>query len=290
MKKYLLALVLGLLVLSGCKDAVAKVSNPKETLITIGNQKITKEEVYEVLNRQDGFSTIFTDIRNVILEKEVEVTDEIRTAAEAKLEAEKKEYGDDFADYLEVNGYATEDDYLNQYLIPAEKVSHLAESYIDENWEKVITAYYPTQVQIIECDSLEKIKEAQHKLTDGEKFEDVAAAYTLKSDELFDGKTHTVSAADSSKLTSYITDFLKSATKEGVSEVIENSSGSKFYLVNIVSRDVLSYKKAAVDSIKKSSDITSEMYSHYYKKYGFRTYDISLYNYMKQYYPTYLNQ
>ena len=290
MKKYLIILVLALLALGGCKDATAKVSNANEALITFGNTKITKGEVYEVLNRQDGFSTVLSNVRFTILDKEVETTQEMENSAKEKLEADKETYGEDFESYIKYNGFLTEEDYLNKYLIPNEKTSALTDAYIDGNWENILVSYYPAQVEMIECDEKAKATDAVTRLNGGESMESIANDLSTKSNDLYDGKVHVVSAADSSTLNSYIMDFIKNSNEPGTSQILENSAGDKFYLVRVVSKDALAFKQSAVESIKKASTLNNEMMAYYYKKYGFRTYDVSLRDYLRSYYPTYLNQ
>lgn len=56
--------------LTGCKDAVADISNGSEKLVSVGDTTITKDKLYNLLKGSNGGSATIELVQNKIYEKE----------------------------------------------------------------------------------------------------------------------------------------------------------------------------------------------------------------------------
>ena len=67
--KKLVLLALGALLLAGCSDARASLKDPKTAVFSVGNQTLTKGDMYNfMLARDAGYFTI-NEAKKVIFEK-----------------------------------------------------------------------------------------------------------------------------------------------------------------------------------------------------------------------------
>ena len=92
--------------LAGCADASTSISKSDEALVTIGDTKITKGEVYDVAKRTYGASFTLNEALNVISEKEeIKLTDEMKKSVEDQLKILKSSAGENFEQQLKDAGY-----------------------------------------------------------------------------------------------------------------------------------------------------------------------------------------
>ena len=162
--KKLLVLCLCLVFFVGCSDASAKISNGNETIVSVGGKKVVKEQLYEVLKHQDSGQTVLRLINNFIVSQEVELTSEIEAEAKADLAKSETDMGEDFQMMLDYYGYESKDAYYEKEVLPAAMLDHLADAYIEENWDAVVEYYYPTQARILETDAADKATAVNHAI------------------------------------------------------------------------------------------------------------------------------
>ena len=110
MKKFIKIVVIALslcCVLAGCKDATATVSNPKEVLIQIGKQKITKQDLDDRMMKDDAANTILTKAMEIVANAEIPDSEEITKAAQEKFDTYKEQMASqgDFEEVLKNLGY-----------------------------------------------------------------------------------------------------------------------------------------------------------------------------------------
>ena len=60
-----------LVLLTGCSDASAKLANGSETVMTVGNQKFTKNDIYQMMVSAAGGETVYSKAQTYIAEQEV---------------------------------------------------------------------------------------------------------------------------------------------------------------------------------------------------------------------------
>ena len=288
--KKLIVLSLCLLFFVGCSNASAKVSNGSESIVSVGGKKVTKQQVYEILRDQDSGETVLNIIINAITSKEVTLTSEIEAEAKVELAAAKKEMAEDYDYFLEYYGYDSDEVYYEKEILPATLYNYLPDSYIEENWDKVMEYYYPTTARIIETASADAANAAKAEIQDGKSFATVAKKYTTKSKDLYDGSEQVYSRNDSDTLPTFVNEFIRTATGPTLSGVISNDAADKFYIVQITGKNPEQYTEKAIAAVKESEDLENDMMAYYCKKYNLRIYDVDLYEIFKEYYPTYLQK
>ena len=159
MKKTKLLMASALLVgLCGCTDAQAKLKDSSTAVMSVGSQNITKGEIFSVLSSAYGANAVINDAVSRICAAEVEITDEMRTEAEGSLESMKALYGDSFQNYLESSGMS-EEDYINEVILPGLQADKLPKRYIDENYDELAEKYHPVQATVLDFTSEEDAKD-----------------------------------------------------------------------------------------------------------------------------------
>ena len=289
--KKLLILFACVLLLVGCSDASANVSNANSAIVTVGGKKITKGKLYELLKGQDQeFEVAMDFLISYIVNKEIETTPELEATAKENFESSKASMGEGFEDFLEVNGYKNEEDfYEREFLIPT-KLNELSTHYIDENWDAVMENYYPTKLKIIETLTVEEATTALSDIKAGKTFEEVADEYSTKSADIYDGKEYILSRLDTS-LPAQIVKFVRDNNTPTLSGILtSDNNADAFYIVQIINCNPKQFRDEAVDLIKTSGALDSEIISFYCKKLKFKVYDVSLYEFLEVNYPSYLNQ
>jgi len=286
MKKITLLLIC-LLVLVGCSDASAMVSNPNTAVVTIDGGKVTRKDMFIAMKDQDqDFKVAINFLVSYIANSQVETTDEITDNATKSLEEYQEQYADDFEGFLQAVGFATEEELLAE-LITYEKMNHLISQYIDENWDAIIENYFPRKVRIIETTDTNVASTALERIKAGEEFITVATELSDKSKDYFNGEEHIVTKLDA--LDESIVTFLRENNTPILSNIL-NVGAEKFYIVQIIAGNPEQFREEAKEAIMKSSSIETEMIAYYCKKLNFKVYDVTLYNFLKTNYPTYLNQ
>lgn len=82
-------------------------------LITVGNTKITKENVYTGLKTQGAVNSIINMVTQIICDNEIPLTDEIKAEAQSTMDSFKGYVGEENWDaFIKGNGYASEEDYF----------------------------------------------------------------------------------------------------------------------------------------------------------------------------------
>ena len=166
--KYLIVSAFAALLLAGCSDASAKLKSANDVVMTVGSATITKGEIYNAMAVSSGGSQIASDAKNAIAKAEIEVTDEIKESAQSTLDLYSSLYGDSFATMLETSGM-TQEEYLNDYLIPSLQGEKLVDKYIDEHFDEIAAAYDPVQTTILTFTAKEDAEAALASLRDGSK-------------------------------------------------------------------------------------------------------------------------
>lgn len=274
-----------LLLLSGCKDATAALKDASSTVMKVGTQTVTKGDIYTIMNTYAGASQVVSDATKKITAIEVEVTDEMRESAESSLNMYKTIYGDSFNSYLE-NAGMTEESYIEDYLIPGLQADALTDKYIEENFDALVERYHPVKATVLQFTSLDNANAALSALKDGTMTPEEAAeeyeSATSGTPEIItiENNTYDVMALA----------LIRSATKDdGWSSVTSQTSG-EVYVIRVEENDASAMKDEVTSTFGSVADIDDQATAHYFEKYGFRVYDIDLYNALKDSNPGILTQ
>lgn len=273
-------LTLSLATLTACSDAVTKVNKANDVLMKVGKNTITKGELYTSMKQAFGASTVNSMAIKQIAALEVPVNEEMKKAAKDTLNNYKKLYGDSFKSYLS-NTKMTEDQYLNDYLIPSQQAQKLAEKYILANFSIISKKYQPVQASVIIFKDEKKANEALTELKKANaNIEEIAKKYN--STNKFIKKIFTL---DSKEVDSLVRNAIQSQKKELGWTLVKSSDGVTFNLVLIDSKDVNKLQKEITEHLKKDSSITADANTFYFKKYNFHVYDKVVYDALKADFP-----
>ncbi len=273
-------LTLSLATLTACSDAVTKVNKANDVLMKVGKNTITKGELYTSMKQAFGASTVNSMAIKQIAALEVPVNEEMKKAAKDTLNNYKKLYGDSFKSYLS-NTKMTEEQYLNDYLIPSQQAQKLAEKYIQANYAEISKKYQPVQASVIIFKDEKKANEALTELKKANaNIEEIAKKYN--STNKFIKKIFTL---DSKEVDSLVRNAIQSQKKELGWTLVKSSDGVTFNLVLIDSKDVNKLQKEITEHLKKDSSITADANTFYFKKYNFHVYDKVVYDALKADFP-----
>ncbi len=287
MKKSNMILGCGLLIsaLAGCTDATAKIPDSSSTLFTIGNANITKGEVYSMMFSSSGASTAVTNAESYIAKQEIEVTDEMKENAQGTLDMYTSYYGDSFAQYLE-DMEMSEEDYLNENLIPGLQADELPKKYVEEKFDELVETFAPFKATVLTFESEDDAKAALSELNDGTATAEEAASNHNSSSS----GTSTMYTIESTELDSMARTVLTSMKADDGWALISSSDGASFNVLRIDEKDAEAMHDEVVDTLANISNVQNDAKTHWFKKYNFHVYDIDLYNAIKADYPDNLVQ
>ena len=285
MMKKLLAALLALVVLAGCSDAYATVSNGNEKVFSVAGTTLTRKELYSYMQAQDGgYSAISMAMEN-ILNARVEVTEEMTSNVESTLSMYESLLGESLESYLVAMGYSSLDDF-KEAMILNEQATALTEQYIENNFDSLCTTYAPRKVMIASFTDQTLAGKAQAALADGGDFAEVSETYqsTASSTDAFIYTTQTTSYPTT------VTYAISTLTDGMVSDVLANTDETTFYVVVMVSVNPSDFKDEAVAAISGISTISSDAMLDAFNETGFGIYDKNLYDAVSENYPDYLGE
>lgn len=291
MKKLLCVCAAALLfTVSGCSDATTSVTDGSTSLITVGGTSITKEDVYTGLKTQGAVNSIINMVTELICDKEIPLTDEIKAEAQSTMDSFKGYVGEENWDaFIKGNGYASEEDYFNQRVVLAARAGHITEKYLEEDWSNIVDVYKPRQVQIFTTDDEEKANQALEAIKGGKDVAEVVEELGGITDS-YNGSVQTLSSV--SGLPANVWGNITKVTENNtvLDEVQYNLDLTAYYVVKVVGTDPEEFKEIAIKGLASVTDIQNESFAFYLKKYNFNIYDIDIYNAFKTQAPQYLIQ
>ncbi|NLA78378.1 MAG: hypothetical protein GX845_02350 [Erysipelothrix sp.] len=283
--KKLLSMLLLLMLLVGCANATVQVSNPKETVIIVGDSEFSKATVFNLMKNQDPASVIVEIAKQKITNKEMPIDANIRKAADEELESIKEIFGESFDSTLSMYGFESEADYIEKALLPNIQQEALAKQFIRENDELIVITYDPKQVRIAEFANEEKATAAIQALQAGESFEDVVDE--LSSSVIYQGELqliHNESSAPAS-----VKQFIAQATVPTLSSLpLESDGDEKAYVVQVVEVNTTRFFDDIVEALSPLSSVSEMMFVNYFKEGNFNVYDKLIHDALKENYSEYL--
>lgn len=286
-KSWIAAGAAGLLFLAGCSGATASVSDPDKELMTIGDVTYTRGQEYEYIKKSTGPNLVMQMAEEVIYDKEVPVTDEIRKQAEDNYN-EYAKTSDNLESYIQSMGYKDRQDYIDKVLIPAVQAEKLLTKWFTDAQEEIVQEYKPSRVQIIQTDSKDSANKALQALKDGKSAQDVAGQYQMEGTS-YNGTAAIVTTMDTVLPTRLINTLSSAESKAGVvNEVFENDDKTQFFVAVLVSNNYDDIKGELESTLKNDSTVTEKCLVSYLTKYDFRVFDQDIFDYLRVNYPQYL--
>lgn len=281
MKKFVTGLCAALLLFSmcGCSDATTNVSDKNEALITVGNEKITKGDVYNGLIAQGDITYVTDALSKAIAAKAVETTDEIKESAQATLDTLKTS-NTDWDAYLENNGYESEDELLENLIIQI-KETKITSQYVTDEYETLATHLQPRKLQIVSITNADVVNEAQEKAQEGTEFEELAATY---GNGTYSGVT-TVYTNASGLAASVWTAVEETKEGEVSSQPVYDAGTTTYYLIKVISSATNEFKDEAIPVIAALSatnddglTMSEEAFKYFLKKFKYSIHDATVYS------------
>lgn len=281
MKKILLCLC-ALLLLAGCSDAHAKLTDSDVVIVTVGDQNITKDNLFTTMKQMgSGYSAISSSTK-IILENEVPVTDELRAEADASLELYRANYKESFPLVLQSNGFKDEEDFYNNSLLVSAQLNQLTTKYVNDNFDSLIKTYKPKKAVTLAFATEEDATAAKADLENG--IDGATVGSTYNSSIAGAERILTTSTELDENAKSHVLD----ATANGVSDVIIGTAADTYYVVNVIEFDPNNMKDEVIDVLASLDKMGTESDIFYFNKYGFKVYDRELYDNLAANYSDYL--
>ena len=199
---FLGGLLLGLLIMMiFMPDRIATLKDGTQPVATIDGKNITADELYENMKDYYSVSLLLNEIDNYILtdlyEEDDEMTEQVNSNAEYYLNLYNQYYGYDEAEFLENNGFASYDEFLDYLKLDYRRTLY-EDDYIKENLtDDEIQDYYDENVfgdincqhilvsvsdsededGLTEDEAKALAEEIINKLNDGTSWEDIQEEY-----------------------------------------------------------------------------------------------------------------
>ncbi len=282
MKKLIVSITLAL-VLVGCGNQTAAISEPNDVLIKVGNQNITSGQVYGLMVSTDATSVLKQQATQIILNKVVGLSDELKAKADEELVSFTESVGDSLEMYLEYYGYKDAEDYLNNGIIPTLQQEALVKEYITTNFDALVAGYRPKMVRIIEITDATVAETALAELKAGKDFSEVADLYSTSN---FPGDEELVN--NTSSLPQVVIDYYDYQTTPSLSNVL--TDGTTNFIVQVTEADTNKLKDEIIENFAMDTTFMEKTLEYYFVENAFTIYDKPLYDLFVQSYPNYLGK
>lgn len=282
MKKLIVSITLALL-LVGCGNQAAAISEPNDVLIKVGSQNITSGQVYGLMLATDATSVLKQQATQIILNKVVGLSDELKAKADEELVSFTESVGDSLEMYLEYYGYKDTEDYLTNGIIPTLQQEALVKEYITTNFDALVAGYRPKMVRLIEITDATLAETALAELKAGKDFSEVADLYSSSN---FPGDEELVN--NTSSLPQVVIDYYDYQTTPSLSNVL--TDGTTNYIVQVTEADTNKLKDEIIENFALDTTFMEKTLEYYFVENGFTIYDKPLYDLFVQSYPNYLGK
>lgn len=282
MKKLIVSLSLGLL-LAGCGNQSASISTPNDVMIQIGSQAVTHGQVYGLMLSTDAASVLKQQATQIILNKVVGLSDELKAKADEELVSFIESVGDSLPMYLEYYGYKDTEDYLANGIIPTLQQEELVKEYITTNFDALVAGYRPKQVRLIEITDATLAEAALAEIKAGKDFSEVADLYSTSN---YPGDEELVN--NTSSLPQVVIDYYDFQTTPSLSDVL--TDGTSNYIVQVIEADTNKLKDQIIESFATDTTFMEKTLEFYFVENGFTIYDKPLYDLFVQSFPNYLGK
>lgn len=284
----LVALVAVTLLLVGCSDARVQVSS-NETLLTVNGQKVTEQDLFNVMKLSDAGSSVISHSSKVLTKDVKDASIDEKVADQMK---QVKEYfellNQNFDDYLKSLGYETEQQYIDEQLYPQYALNFLVEEKVEADYATLATEYKPVKARILQTSTIANANDALERIKNGESFDDVSK--DLVADQAtYKGDTTVYSIKDT-QFPAVVSTFITTQTSPGLSTVLTTEGSEISYVVEIIETQADRIKDEAIDMLLANNTLTQTYIAKLYKENGFKVYDRDILTSLQTNYADYLSQ
>lgn len=250
---------------SGDDSYVTTPKNGDKAVAETEDITISKDDLYEYFLDYDGANLTLDSAINYITDKEITDEEQIN----AKVDELKEQYisyvGGDLESYAKENGYADEQSFVDDTILPSAKSTLLQEKYIDKNYKSLLKEYKIKYIKVITFDT-----ESQAlKIIKGSKDETSFNSYMNE----FDGTDQGMVSTESSSLDENIIKKLNKFTKDGAYSKAIKTSDSKYAVIWVYNTDKSQLKDEIKESLSEISGISQKAEIYYLKKYSFDVFE-----------------
>ena len=271
MKKNIIPLVVAGTLLVGCGSSSAinytsEVSNGDKAVITIGDTKITNNEIYHHLLKQFGSSEVLSLALTYIADQEVTDKEAIKTKVDEKVASTKESLTTTSLDEVAKQyGFKNEQEYIDKIITVGVKQDLLKEKYIDKNYNDLIKEYKVKYLKIITVDTESGALSLIDKVKEGTDFDTVMTENS--------GSDIGLVTTKSTNVDSKIIEKLDKFTKDGIYNKVIKTSESKYAVVYVYNSDKSKIKDDVKSGLASVSEMSTKMESYYLKQYNFDIYE-----------------
>ncbi len=279
MKKNIIPLVVAGTLLVGCGSSSAinytsEVSNGDKAVITIGDTKITNNEIYHHLLKQFGSSEVLSLALTYIADQEVTDKEAIKTKVDEKVASTKESLTTTSLDEVAKQyGFKNEQEYIDKIITVGVKQDLLKEKYIDKNYNDLIKEYKVKYLKIITVDTESGALSLIDKVKEGTDFDTVMTENS--------GSDIGLVTTKSTNVDSKIIEKLDKFTKDGIYNKVIKTSESKYAVVYVYNSDKSKIKDDVKSGLASVSEMSAKMES-YLKQYNFDIYEEAIKDEIKE--------
>lgn len=268
MKKLLMLLMCGGLLVGCSSQYSVKVTDGDKEMISGGEVSITKQDIFEYLLDKNGANEIVNEVLTTIADKEVNDQEALDKLVKQREEDYAKYAGGDLEKYAKNLGYDSKDDYIKAVLVPDAKQELLRNKYINENLETLIKNYQICSFKKIVVDKESTALSYIEKATDEEAFNKLMKENSDKSE---DSGIVTKNSSLDDNLKKQL-ETLSAVSKDGVYKEAIKLSDDTYAVLYLYNTD---HKNTddLTNTLSNDSDVKDEINASYLKKYQFTVND-----------------
>lgn len=270
MKKNIIPLAVAGTLLVGCGSSSAityssEVSDGDKTVITMGDTKITNNEIYHHLLKQFGSSEVLSLALTYIADQEVTDKEAIKAKVDEKVASTKENITTSLDEVAKQYGYKNEQEYIDKIITVGAKQDLLIDKYIDKNYNDLIKVYKVKYLKVITVDTESGALSLIDKIKEGADFD------TVMNEN--NGSDVGMVTTKSTNVDSKIIKKLDKFTKDGIYDKVIKTSESKYAVVYVYNSDKSKIKDEVKSSLASVSEMSTKMESYYLKQYNFDIYE-----------------
>lgn len=273
MKKKIIPLAVAGTLLVGCSSSSSvsfssEVSDGDKPVITIGDTKISKNEIYHSILEQYGSSEVLSLALTYIADQEVTDEDAIKAKVDEKIASTTENLTTSFDEFAKSKGLKDEQEYIDKIITVGVKQELLKNKYIEKNYDDLIKEYKVKYLKIITVDTESGALSLIDKVKEGADFDTVMNENS--------GSDVGIVTTKSSSVDSKIIDKLDKFTKDGIYGKAIKTSESKYAVVYVYNSDKSKHKDDVITGLGAISEMSTKMESYYLKEYNFDVYEEAL--------------
>lgn len=264
--------ILGIsLLLAGCSSSStmdSSITDGKDEVVKGEEISLTKDDIYHSLLESYGSAQIIDTALNYIADKEITDDKKVETKLNELLEEYKSQMPDGIDVYAQNLGFVDGKEYTDTVLRPNAKQELLKESYVDDNYDKLVKDYQLRYLKTITVDT----EAIAMDIIDNSTSVDAFNTYFAQNS----GQDIGIVDKYSTSVDENVIDSLDLFTKDGIYSKAIKTVDDKFVVVYAYNTDKKDLKEEIKDYFLNSTNVATDCEVHYLTKYKFDVYENKL--------------